>query len=144
MHFQLLSLTVVAFPLLVASTTALWLPDGMKLACMLRGALVFEPRTRHQQLANALVSTFLEVDGRFASLLRPVFELGFSALCRVGCCAIVAAVTDTHVVVANGKLLLPTVPRHSHTLSTAHSLTSGSSAACACSWRLPCDHWPSQ
>jgi hypothetical protein len=55
-----------------------------------------------EQVSEALVSTFLTVDQQLSSTVLPAFRLGFYDLCRVGCCAIVAAVTDTHVVVANG------------------------------------------
>jgi hypothetical protein len=57
------------------------------------------------QIGRALSSTFLAVDQMFADILRPAFRVGFTALCRVGCCSIAAVITDTAVVVANGACI---------------------------------------
>lgn len=59
------------------------------------------------QVGDALTRAFTRTDASFASLVLPVFKLGFWDLSKVGCCTIVAAVTPSHVIVANGMPSLP-------------------------------------
>lgn len=56
------------------------------------------------QVGEALKRSFLRVDDMFANTVLPAFNIGFWDLSKVGCCAVVAAVTPSHVVVANGAM----------------------------------------
>lgn len=49
----------------------------------------------------ALVRTFTRVDRAFCDAIRGAFTLGFGDVAKVGCCALAAVITPSHLVVAN-------------------------------------------